>query len=763
MNDASTWRSRDFLAPGTPITLDNCDREPLHFAGAIQPAGLLLVVDDQGIVEAASINAGAELATGAVLGRSLSGLTGVEFDEIDRVDPPVIELASGPAELVAHINIEGRRVVEACLLPEPSADPDSIAALIDAFDIGHEVATVQSLADQMVARVRDIFGFDRVWMYRFAEDDHGEIIAEATDAESPAFLGLHYPAADIPAQARAMFLESRVRVIQDVAGAPVPLDSGDPQAEPIDLADSVLRAVSPMHVQYLATLGVRASMSIALVVSGRLWGLISCHNYGGPRLLTTNLRRTARALSNVVSLQIEALEAKERAERRVELETHVTAVLTSVAGDDAVIDGLVASGDALLRLTDSTGVLVILGGRQLRVGDVPSDEVTAALLGHLDDGSNDSEPVVVESLSDAVHDISEPMGGALALPLSREARNWVIWFRPEFTSTVTWGHNRPADTVPDTATDVRTLRLSAVGSFSTWSSTVTGRCRPFEPAEIEAAAALRSALGSFVLRRSEQLARTVASLHAANAELDRFAYVAAHDLKEPLRGIFNYTDLLVEEMGPTSGDVSEAISAIHRLSATMAGLVDSLLSYATVGRGALELERFQLEELAEDARHLVQARLDDVGGEVVITANGAIEGDRVQLTQVLTNLIANGLKYNLSDRPTITIGLTSLADTGEGWDRWPQHAVDAAEPVVISVADNGIGIDAELRDEVFEVFRRLHDEDAFGGGTGAGLTIARRIAERHGGRLWVEAGPETGSIFYLALPPQSAGANDGTH
>ncbi len=754
----ANWRHGPFLPPGSPITIDNCAQEALHHIGGIQPVGVLVAAGPDGVIRAISQNATAALGVeSSLLGRSVAEV----FPELEAgipAQPVIFTTAGGPTELCAHHTVEGDLVVELCP-PTPSIpDLDPAAITIGALEAFGAAASVADLVEAAVEHIRRIYGFDRVWVYRFAADGHGEIIAESTDDEAR-FLGLHYPAADIPTQARAMFLEDPVRVIHDVAGETIPIEQLATDSRPVDLTLATLRGVSEMHRTYLANLDVGASMSLALKVEGRLWGLVSCHHYGTAHPLSHSMRRVGAVLSNLLSLQIASLEGQARAEWRLEVERSIADLVAEVAGSTSVLDGLGGAGAPLLKIVDAEGAVISIGGRRASIGRIPDEHTVERLFDHLTSSVATPTPVTIDALAATLPGV-DATGGALALPLAVEVENWIVWFRPEQIEHVVWGQNRPDTDVPADWEDRQTIRLSPAGSFATWSQTVAGRGRPFSAAEIDAAMALRAALGSFVLKRSEQLATTVAALHAANAELDRFAYVAAHDLKEPLRGIFNYSDLIAEDLVETQPETRVALDAVRRLSSTMASLVDSLLDYATVGRADLHTERVELAEAVDDARELVSMRIEDVGGRLEVNSTATVWADRTQLVQVFTNVFSNALKYNEQPTPTVLIDVIGLGDTEQGWERWPQHDITSSPPTVIRCRDNGIGIDPEKAEAVFEVFRRLHARDRFGGGTGAGLTIARRIAERHGGRLWVEPAPGGGSDFLLALPSASQVPDD---
>jgi chemotaxis family two-component system sensor kinase Cph1 len=707
--------SEDLLAPGTPVNLENCHREPIRTPGGIQGHGVLLAADADTLeVVQASANAGERLGA-EVLGAPLSALLG-GTEVVDQLragaaetHPNLRPLRVRGFDAYAYRAAERVLVVELEPVGETPAGPTRYQGeTARALSLLQDAPTVDELLWRAARIVRELTGSDRVWAYRFEPDDHGVILAEEKREDLDAFLGLHYPASDIPPQARALFLQNRLRFIHDVQTPATPLE---PLVNPLtgawlDLSGGVLRAVSPIHIEYLKNMGATASMSIALSAGGRLWGLISGHHYSGPLFVPHDVRATCELIGIVCSMQLEALERLEVSRRETALAAHRSAVLDRVAASQSILDGLAT--EALLAVCDADGAAVRIDGELRLVGETP-DDVTALL-----DGLEGAEVF-------ATHAHDGAMPGVLAAPLAVARGNHIVWFRSEYVHEIEWAH------APKSLAVKEPDRLNPDGSFRTWAQSVEGQSRPWSAAEVDSAGELRSALGTFLITRAEQLAALNAELARSNEELDAFAYVAAHDLKEPLRGIANYTTFLVEDYEDAlDAEARERLATIHRLSQRMASLLDSLLEYSRIGRADLDLADFTVAEVLEDALELLASKpaLRVEGGEM------ALRGDRIRVRQLFVNLLGNAVKYS-PDAPEISV---------------------SASDGVVCVTDNGIGIAPDHHDAIFHVFRRLHPRDAYGGGTGAGLTIARRIAERHGGRMWLERSVAgEGSTFCFTL------------
>jgi signal transduction histidine kinase len=240
-------------------------------------------------------------------------------------------------------------------------------------------------------------------------------------------------------------------------------------------------------------------------------------------------------------------------------------------------------------------------------------------------------------------------------------------------------------------------------------------------------------------QRAEELQRLNAELERSNRELDAFAYIASHDLKEPLRGIHNFSHFLLEDYADRLDAAGvDKLRTLMRLTRRMESLIESLLHYSHVGRAELAMENTDVQEVVEETLELLAARLQADQVEVRIPARlPVVRADRVRVGEIFNNLIANAVKYNDKARKWVEIGCAS--SPGE----------DGAMRHVFHVRDNGIGIAEQHYEAVFHIFRRLHGREEYGGGTGAGLTIVRKIVERHGGSIWLVSQPGVGSTFYF--------------
>jgi diguanylate cyclase (GGDEF)-like protein len=504
-----------------------CDREPIHLSGAIQPHGFLLGVDPVSLaITAASANVphlvgGATeplgLALGDVLGlevaRTVGGMkpTGNPHDGL----PVRFQLASSSGGQGAlTVGMVAHQVGSVLLLefeehfPSDSAQAGLHHRMRDLMKALFNADETEDICRTTVQEVRRLTGYDRVMIYRFEPDAHGRVIAEACREEAEPFLGLHYPAEDIPRQARAMYLRNWIRVIGDVDYHPVAIDAlaDSIPIDQLDLSMSVLRSVSPVHLQYLRNMGVRATMTISLVVDNKLWGMIACH-HDSPKLIDPIQRLAFETLGQLVSVRLRTAEVTELKDRVRELGRLASQVVTGMAAGENPAHGAKLASEPLLAMADAGGAVVEIDGTRISAGTVPSAQVIDLVVSRLWELAGAGPgPLVTDALGDLV---AFPAGsdttaacGALFMPLPGRVPGFVLWLRGELAHTVRWAGR--AETKPDDdGAAAPAAALTPRASFEEWRETIRGRSTPWGAGEIAAATELAQAMPEVLLHRAQ--------------------------------------------------------------------------------------------------------------------------------------------------------------------------------------------------------------------------------------------------------------------
>lgn len=790
--------------PGETVNLTNCDREPIHTPGLIQPHGILLVLSSTFAIEQVSANTKALLGVPpeTLLGQPLVTFLGSGQIEVlqnclqrtfEQVNPLklVIQIADCaiPFDGILHRSLQDKIILE--LEPPITAASDFFNFYQATKGTLTQIQQAMNLSDLcavMVKEVRRMTGFERVMIYQFDAEGAGMVIAEDKADDLEPFLGLHYPDSDIPQQAKRLYALNLLRLIPDVRYHPVPIltqtDSAHVSAnsiasllQPLDLSWSVLRSVSPMHVEYLNNMRVRASMSISLMKDKRLWGLIACHSRT-PRFVPYEIRTVCEFLGQVMSLELASREANENLDYKVHLKSIQSQCVAAIAQADNLTDVLVQQGPHLLELVGAEGAAVYAEGTLTTIGKTPVAADIHSLIRWLEN-QFEQDLFVTNALPHhypPAFAFKSVGSGLLALSITKIRQNYLLWFRPEVLQYVNWAGN------PNKQQQIQadgSISLSPRRSFALWQETVCGKSLPWQPCEIEGAIELRSAIVGILLRKADELAAINLELERSNVELDAFTYIASHDLKEPLRGIHNYATFLLKDYANIlDAEGVSKLEALVRLTRRMEDLINALLHFSRLGQKELKLQVIDLNELLHDVSEILTMSQAETPIKIVTPRPlPQIRGDRILMEEVFTNLISNGLKYNTQSHKQIEVGwldpdsqttpsensskndsenskmlASSFTASSFTASSDSQEQIGASPGVTLYIRDNGIGIRQEHLEVIFRIFKRLHAPGKYGGGTGAGLTIVKKIVERHGGKIWVESTYGEGSTFYLTLP-----------
>lgn len=739
------------------LDLSSCENEPIRTPGSIQPHGFMLTLSPALEVLQASANLQAwtgQQAAGAV-GRALRDVLGDAAGTRLEHELGAAELGARPLYLGTvtvgngkHFDVLGHRwdqlvivEFEAVDRPQPADFRHLYTLISDFLQKVNEHAAIPALSELAARHVRSVTGLGRVMVYQFDPDGHGRVVAESLAPGYDSYLGQSFPASDIPAQARELYRLSPIRLIQDAnyeAAALVP-ELNPLTGQRNDLSFAALRSVSPIHLQYMRNMGTLASMSVSLIVKGKLWGLISCHN-AGPFPVPVEKRTACEQLGQILALCIETREDASELQFRLDVRRVMVDLLGQLTKGADFVDNLSGVFPELLRFARAGGVAIVADERILTYGDTPDQDAVRRLAtwlavhGHTELFHTNHLAEVYPPAQDMMRNAS----GLMALPISRIHRHYLLWFRPELVRTVEWAGNPYEKKAPPGAP----TQLSPRQSFAAWRETIHGHSLAWHEAEVELAIELHSALLGIALERAEQMAELAEELSRSNKELEAFSYSVSHDLRAPLRHIVGFSDLLMESAGAEDAAMRQRFLKNIKESARLAGkLVDDLLSFSQMGRAALRPSDIDMTEL-------VSACIDKLGIEIGqrnvewhIEQLPSVHADPAFLHLALFNLLSNAVKFTAERDPAI---IRIWAEPGH-------H--EGVEETVFHVADNGAGFNMDYVHKLFGVFQRLHRMEDFQG-TGIGLANVRRIVERHNGRVWANSTVEQGATFSFSIPNQ---------
>lgn len=729
--------------------LNNCDREQIHLLGQIQSHGFLLVIDNLNIIQFYSDNINSFISgiDAGLIGKPLNYVENfINTGEKNEVITDIINFgrASNDFEQINPVHIEIDEVAFYLIITISGSlillefEPVFSDLKIDVQKLLGKTITqmlagkkLQNLLNNAAMQVKDVIDYDRIMIYRFSEEGHGEIVAEAKNAELPSWLGLHYPASDIPMQARELYKINLTRIIADVNTIPAKIISAKDHQQPLDLSLSQLRAVSPIHIQYLKNMGVVSSFSVSLVNNNELWGLITCHNYS-PRFIDYKARESSKLIGQILSSAF----AYRQDEENILLQNTFKAnqeYLTKYLQKNINIDqALTSEKVTILDIVHASGAVVLFEKNCIKLGITPNDTDVERLIDWLQKINKD-QIYYTSNLSAHYPEalaFKEIASGIMVFELSKELREYIVWFKPEQMQILNWGGNpeKIEEKMPDGS-----IQISPRHSFESWSQHVAGKSDKWVLEEINSVYNLKDEILHAINLKTGAIRLLNDKLREAYNELDTFSYTISHDLKNPITAIKSYAQLLALD---TTID-EQGKKVVHRIEERinkMNTMINDVLEYSRIGRLPISGKKINAEKLIHEIINDLEIEKSKHHCIINIGDLPDMFGDAVMITQVFNNLLNNAIKYSqFSPQPQINI---------EG------KLVD--KDIIYSIKDNGLGIAPDNFEEIFGLFNRMENAKNVEG-TGVGLAIVKRIVEKHAGKIWVESELGAGTIFYISF------------
>lgn len=731
--------------------LSNCATEPIHIPGSIQPHGVLLGLSEPELTIQVASRSVANLwstSVSALLGTGLEQWltedsmrylrSALSLQEPSARGPIHVQLRDSSANYDASIHrVDGLTLIEF----EPMAEVPERVIELPLF-LTHTVAelraaqTVEAMAQLTAARMRQLSGYDRCMVYRFDSRANGEVIGESKQPHLEPYLGLHYPEADIPPQARRLYKENTLRLIVDVDYEPSPLEPGHNPitGSPLNLSRSLLRSVSSLHRDYLRNMGVRGTLAVSLLLNGELWGLVVCHHYS-PRHIRPELRATCEALGLFLAQRIAELEHKSLQESAVTLR-RLTSNIQSTPKEHLENPSYKAAFEGIAALLGCQALLWLSPEEPVySIGLSGTNDDFDGLVEHLE-SLNTGGIIQVDRLTDIPGQpdrMAKDFAGMMAARLTGH-KSWFIGLRQEQVREVTWGSAKEKVVTLDDGVP----RLSPAGSFGLWRETVRGRCRPWSESDRYLFREACDALKTMEAAKLAEYGVRVRELKRVADAKDEFLAQLSHELRNPLNAILGWSDLLFSDAKSLPSQTQRGLEIIQRNARIQARLIDDLLDVSRIVRGSLRLDLnpHSVEPILRAALESVQgaAEAKSVRIHTVVDPGTApINADSDRLQQVIWNLLSNAVKFTpKGGRVTITLR---------------EHM----SAVCLQVENTGSRIEDDLMQHIFERFRQGMAGAASKLGLGLGLAIAKGIVELHGGRISAENTPD-GVCFTVYLP-----------
>ncbi|UPX20450.1 uncharacterized protein EKO05_0010680 [Ascochyta rabiei] len=634
------------------------------------------------------------------------------------------------------------------------------AAAMEVFNIMSQVQeqlaaapTLDKFLKVLVGVVKELTGFHRVMVYQFDQTFNGRVVTELVDprATKDLYKGLNFPASDIPKQARELYKVNKVRMLydRDQETARLVCRTAEDLELPLDLTHSYLRAMSPIHLKYLANMAVRSSMSISINAFNELWGLIACHSYGARGMrVSFPIRKMCRMVGDSASRNIERLSYASRLQARK--------LINTVPTQHNPSGYIIASSDDLLKLFDADFGLLSIRDETKILGHMENSQEALAMLEYL----RMREIQAVMTSTDITEDFPDlryqpgfhTVAGMLIVPLTTGGKDFIVFFRKGQLREVKWAGN-PYEKFIKEGTEGY---LEPRKSFKTWSETVVGKCREWTEEEVETASVLCLVYGKFI----EVWRQKEAALQ--NSQLTRLLLAnSAHEVRTPLNAIINYLEIALE--GSLDTETRENLARSHSASKSLIYVINDLLDLTKTEEGGplIKGESFELSATIKEATDMFRGDARRKNIEYEVTEHEGLPksciGDQRRVRQAISNIAANAIQHTSQGGVKIEAYVAS------------RPRKDHVE-VEIAVTDTGVGINPKRLDQLFYDLEQVQSEPASaledaivpdpkqikqqGDKTalGLGLAVVARIIRNMNGQLRIRSEEGKGTRFVVQFP-----------
>jgi chemotaxis family two-component system sensor kinase Cph1 len=787
--------------------LSRCDQEPIHIPGSIQPHGILLGInsaDYQICVVSENISIWLNLSPKKIIGSSLDTIfeTCVK-DDIDALKstlsekpdtllplkihfkPSVLKILSNDKSAIADSNsinigfvhqVGSLFLLEIEQVAQPSLKEklDPHIELRSSISQMYQSNSILEACDIAANEIRRITGYDRVMIYRFDEDWNGQVIAEARESTQDSLLHLHYPASDIPTQARTLYIKNKLRIIRNRDYIPSKLhyhqNFNDPVAfqsnqylstRELDLSLASLRSASPIHLQYLKNMGVTATLTMSLVDGDSLWGLIACH-HSSPKHISYEQRIFCESISLLFSWLLNAKARQTDEEQRLysrailnTLKDSVTKVCISANTDSLFsalnnFDSVNKKEPDILRFVDASGAIISLHDKLYFYGKCPSFNDSKKLIGWLTT-LNLNKPFVTHCLKNyysEAQSITHCASGLMVLPLLQNARDFIVWLRPELIETVKWAGKNSTTT---NTNNLKELELSPRRSFATWIEQKLGESAHWLYWQTDHAERLVLLLTKIII---DNMAR-LEDLRAVNKAKDEFIAVISHELRTPIHAILGWIELIRDKKFD-SLDLPFILECLKQSVLSQAKIIDDLLDIGRVSRGSMHIEplRTSLTEVVNRAINSFQSIITDRQIKIIVSSNNNLPSvfvDPERIQQVFANILNNAIKFSPQG------GQINISLQGNN------------KSILCLIRDEGCGIESNLLEFISSgsklenlAFNESIPNAKQSGieknnlgkkGLGLGLSISKHIIELHNGQISIANNTESkGTTVNIEIP-----------
>ncbi|MDM1139726.1 ATP-binding protein [Empedobacter sp. R132-2] len=712
--------------------IKNCEDEEIQFLNEIQPFGYLIGIhknSHQIEFYSQNIDELFQISAENVLNQDINQLYNFEldFDEVLNLDQgefcrthlkinsKTYHLTSYHFDELIYLELEELIILENRLAYYNFSEQILYSKSIDAT------------WDRLISSIKKLINYDRVMLYKFLEDGSGVVIAEEIDNGLDSYLGLRFPEFDIPKQARQLYLEKKSRLVADVNSNRISLIATNHQK--INLMYSSVRALSPIHLQYLRNANCAASFSISIVINEKLWGIVACQN-SEPKFIPNQVRLQTELLTRQARLTYVNFKATERLKFQNYFNETAIKLKENLLTEENLQQSMNNNLKEVLNLTKANGIALVNFDDVFVEGETPdkheilrikewafkrnSARLFTSNTFYLDYGQE--------------LNLSPNSAGVMFCFLNQTYEHFIIWFKKEQVQTLNWAGE------PNKIKHVdEILSFSPRTSFKIWQENIKNKSFIWLDKEKYVAKEVIKLIIETLHLQSFKIHSLYEQLKEINDELDSFSYTVSHDLRTPLSVMKLNCQMIqrtLEHDEIKSDRLKSVIDEIDR----MTQMMQDLLALSKAKKSEIVLSIIETKPIIEKIVHDVLLYYKTNDTQVVIEEVHNVLGDKTMFYEVFLNIIGNAIKYSSqAEHPIIKI-----------WSELNE------EEVIFKVKDNGIGIKQEDYNKMFKLFSRMSNTGNISG-NGVGLSIAHRMMDRMNGGISFESKVGEGTTFILTF------------
>ncbi|MCD9856017.1 ATP-binding protein [Epilithonimonas sp. JDS] len=590
----------------------------------------------------------------------------------------------------------------------------------------------------LVEKIKEITDYDRVMIYQFNEDKSGKVIAEAKNANMESYLDLHYPESDIPSQARALYLKNFKRILSDVNDKPVRILSN---LENVDLSISSVRALSPIHVEYLINAKIASSFSISIIIDNELWGLVTCHSTY-QKHIDLDHRISAEIATFIAANSYHSFLSANILEYDKILISKCQNLKIELLSFQNIADSVSKNINKIREISETEGFAAIIDGQITTSGRTPNSKTLEKIIAWAKTNLEDQiyyDNSFYKTYGKKLGLDKSCCGIALSF-INKDQGNVLMWFKGEFQQQISWAGKKENKIKTIRMFDEKTTVVSPRQSFEVYNEEILDRSASWDSKDKKRVIAVKEIIDRTIQEQLFHISNLNAELYKVNSELgkvneelDAYSHTISHDLATPLT-VMKLNMQIMAKLNTENTNIKLINNVLNEID-NMSDMMTNVLKLSRLKYSEYDIIDIDPAKIIDKAISDAKLSYND-SAQVTIENIFRISGEKSMVTQVFQNIITNAVKYSAKKDSEAKIHISSYLQD---------------DNVVFEIEDNGIGIPYTSKKDVFKIFNRMSNTKSYFG-SGVGLSIVESIMKKLNGSIDFESVENQGTKFIVTFP-----------